>query len=66
MHPELRMTTALYFSEVSLRLLDINQRAAVADAFRKNPSAMPWLRKLVKGDTCLFRLRPLMPWLEQP
>ncbi|WP_035607383.1 hypothetical protein [Haloferula sp. BvORR071] len=64
MHPELRMTTARYFAEISMRLLDVTQRAALADAFRKHPAAMPWLRKMVKGDTCLFRLRPLMPWLE--
>jgi hypothetical protein len=64
MHPELRTTTARYFAEISMRLLDVNERAGLAAAFRKNPQAMPWLRKMVKGDTCLFRLRPLMPWLE--
>lgn len=65
-HPELRMDAALYFSEISLRILDLSDRAAVMDAFRKTPAAMPWLEKLVNGDTCLSRLRPLMPCLEQP
>ena len=65
-HPELRMNAALYFSEISLRLLDKNERAGVAAAFRAEPAAMPLLKNLVHGDTCLFRLRPLMAWLESP
>lgn len=64
-HPELRMDAALRFAEIALRLLDRNDRVAVADAFHKTPAAMPFLRKMVKGDTCLWRLHPLMPWLEQ-
>ncbi|MCW1915016.1 hypothetical protein OJ996_15625 [Luteolibacter sp. GHJ8] len=64
-HPELRMDAALYFSEISLRILDLSDRASVMDAFRKAPAAMPWLEKLVNGDTCLSRLRPLMPCLDQ-
>jgi len=27
---------------------------------------MPFLKNLVHGDTCLFRLRPMMGWLETP
>jgi hypothetical protein len=38
----------------------------VADAFRKTAAAMTYLKNLVHGDTCLFRLRPLMAWLEEP
>jgi hypothetical protein len=65
-HPELRMIAALYFAEISLRLLDKNERAGVAAAFRAEPAALPFLKNLVHGDTCLFRLRPLMRWLESP
>ncbi|MCW1922583.1 hypothetical protein OKA05_08455 [Luteolibacter arcticus] len=65
-HPELRMNAGLQFSEVSLRLLDKNERAAVAAAFRAERSATPFLKNLMHGDTCLFRLRPLMAWLESP
>jgi outer membrane protein assembly factor BamD (BamD/ComL family) len=64
-HPELRMFAALYFSEIALRLLDKNERAGVAAAFRAEPAALPYLKNLVHGDTCLFRLRPLMAWLER-
>jgi hypothetical protein len=65
-HPELRMDAALQLSDCGLRLLDLEERAAVADAFRKTPAAMTYLKNLVHGDTCLFRLRPLMAWLEEP
>jgi tetratricopeptide (TPR) repeat protein len=65
-HPELRMNAALYFSEISLRLLDPHERAAVVAAFRSERAAVPFLKNLVHGDTCLFRLRPLMAWLETP
>ncbi len=65
MHPEMRRTTSLYFAEISLRLIDLNERAALANAFRKTPAALAWLRKLAYGDTCLFRLRPFIPWLEE-
>lgn len=65
-HPELRMNAALHLSEISLRLLDKHERPFVAAAFRGEPAAMPFLKNLVHGDTCLFRLRPLMAWLEGP
>ncbi|HEY1120369.1 MAG TPA: tetratricopeptide repeat protein [Haloferula sp.] len=65
-HPELRMNASLHFSELSLLLLDKNERPFVAAAFRSDPAAMPFLKNLVHGDTCLFRLRPLMAWLENP
>lgn len=63
-HPELRMNAALHFSELSLRLLDPHERPAVAAAFRNQRSALPFLKNLVHGDSCLFRLRPLIAWLE--
>lgn len=65
-HPELRMNAALHFSEISLLLLDKNERPFVAAAFRSEPASMPFLKNLAHGDTCLFRLRPLMEWLETP
>jgi tetratricopeptide (TPR) repeat protein len=63
-HPELRMNAALHLSEVSLLLLDKNERPFVAAAFRSERAALPYLKNLVHGNTCLFRLRPLMAWLE--
>ena len=64
MHPELRMNASLHLADCGLRLLDLKERPSVAAAFRKNPAAMPFLKNLVYGDTCLFRLRPMMTWLE--
>jgi hypothetical protein len=63
-HPELRMDASLYFSELSLRLLDPHERPAVAAAFRTERPALTFLKNLAHGDTCLFRLRPLIDWLE--
>lgn len=65
MHPELRMNASLHLADCGLRLLDLKERPSVAAAFRKNPAAMPFLKNLVYGDTCLFRLRPMMNWLEE-
>lgn len=64
-HPELRLDSALCLSYFALRLLEPGERVAVADAFRSCPAALPFLRNLAEGETCLFRLRPLMPWLEE-
>ncbi|WP_193214263.1 tetratricopeptide repeat protein [Luteolibacter marinus] len=63
-HPELRMNAALRFSELCLRLLDRNERPAVAAAFRGKREALPFLKNLAHSDTCVSRLRPLLPWLE--
>lgn len=63
-HPELRMDAALYLSYFGLRLLEPAERVATAEAFRATPAALPFLRNLVTGETCLFRLRPLLGWLE--
>jgi len=65
-HRELRLDASLQFAEIGLRLLDPDQRPAVAAAFRADPAALGHLRSLIYGDTCLFRLRPLMHWLENP
>ncbi|RYD67439.1 MAG: hypothetical protein EOP83_02845 [Verrucomicrobiaceae bacterium] len=64
-HPELRMNASLHFSELSLLLLDKYERPSVSAAFRSEPTAMPFLKNLAHGNTCLFRLRPLMAWLEE-
>lgn len=63
---ELRLDAALQFAEIGLRLLDRDERPALAAAFRPDPAASRHLRSLVYGDTCLFLLRPLMHWLEAP
>lgn len=64
-HRELRLDAALQFAEIGLRLLDLDERPAVAAAFRAKPEALKKLRHLAHGDTCLSRLRPLLPWLER-
>ena len=63
-HPELRMNASLRFAEVGLRLLDKKERPAVAAAFREKREAIHLLKNLTYGDTCLSRLRPMIPWLE--
>ncbi|MDB6076989.1 MAG: hypothetical protein JWO82_736 [Akkermansiaceae bacterium] len=62
-HPELHQDAALRFAEIGLRLLDVKQRTALAKAFRRNPAVMAKLEHLVRGDTRLFQLRPMMKWL---
>jgi TolA-binding protein len=64
LHHELRLDAALQFAEIGLRLLDREVRPEIAAAFRKHPAALEKLRRLIHGDTCLSRLRPLLPWLE--
>ena len=64
-HPELRMNAALQLADCGARLLDLNERAAVAKAFREKPAAKSYLKNLAFGDTCLFRLRPMMEWLDE-
>ena len=63
-HNELRMDAALYLSYFGLRLLEPQERLATAEAFRATPAALPFLRNAVTGETCLYRLRPLLAWLE--
>lgn len=62
---DLHTVASLEFADVAQRLLDPETRAPVAKAFRGNPAAMKHLRRLVRGDTFLWRLTPLMPWLER-
>lgn len=61
---DLHVVAALEFADIAQRLLDPEQRAAVARAIRRSRSAGDRLRLLVDGDTFLSRLKPLMPWLE--
>ena len=63
-HPELLQNTSLYFSELALRLLEPEDRRPLADAFRSRPEALRLLHQLAHGDTCVSRLRPMLPWLE--
>ena len=60
-HPELYQDASLQFSELCLRLLDLNQRPHLLKAFRENDAAHETLKKLVNSDTCLARLRPFFP-----
>ena len=56
---------AFDFADIAQRLLDLEQRALIASAFRDTPGALDRLRLLVNGDTFLSQLKPLMPWLEE-
>jgi hypothetical protein len=64
-HPELHADAAMQFADCGLRLVDLNERAGLIVAFRKRPQAISLLRSLAYGDTCLFRVRPMMEWLEK-
>ena len=64
-HPELTVDAALYFAGCAQRLLNPDERMVYADAFRKCPEALALLHKLAYADTCLSRLRPMLPWLEE-
>ena len=60
-HPELYQDASLQFSEIALRILDLNERQQLLQAFRNNRIAHVSLEKLVQADTCLARLRPFFP-----
>jgi hypothetical protein len=62
---DLHVVALLESADIAQRLLDPEQRAAAAKAFRSTPGAIARLRLLVDGDTFLSRLKPLVPWLEQ-
>lgn len=62
---DLHTVASLEFADIAQRLLDPETRASVAKAIRGNPAAMKHLRQLVRGDTFLWRLTPLMKWLER-
>jgi hypothetical protein len=62
---DLHGPAVLEFGDLAQRLLDPEQRLKATSAFRRRPGAMNILRCLVAGDTCLARLAPLMPWLEE-
>jgi TolA-binding protein len=61
---DLHSIAALEFMDIAQRLLDPAQRIGVAEAMRQSPGGMKRLKLLVKGDTFLARLKPMMPWLE--
>ncbi|YCM44263.1 hypothetical protein V2O64_23435 [Verrucomicrobiaceae bacterium 227] len=60
-HPELAQDASLQFAELSLRLLDLNERPTLLPAFKNNPAAREVLTKLALAQTCLARLRPFLP-----
>lgn len=60
-HPDLRQDASLYFAEICLRLLEPDQRPTLRAAFRDHPRALSFLQNLAHGDTCVSRLRPLLP-----
>ena len=59
-HPELRQDAALYFAELSLRLLNPEKRPSLVTEFIKTPRALDYLNNLANGDTCVSRVRPLL------
>jgi hypothetical protein len=61
---DLHVLAALEFADMAQQLLEPSKRAAIAIAFRRTPGAMAHLRAVVKGDTFLSRLHPLMAWVE--
>ena len=61
---DLRVVALLNFMDIAQRLLVPEERLEAAKAFRRSTASMKRLRKLVRGDTFLWRLGPLMPWLE--
>lgn len=61
---DLHVLAALEFADMAQQLLEPSNRAAIAAAFRRTPGAMAHLLAVVKGDTFLSRLQPLMAWVE--
>lgn len=61
---DLHVLAALEFADMAQQLLEPPKRTAIAIAFRRTPGAMAHLQAVVKGDTFLSRLQPLMAWLE--
>jgi tetratricopeptide (TPR) repeat protein len=64
-HPDLHADAAMQFADCGLRLVDVNERGGLIAAFRKRPQAISLLKNLAYGDTCLFRVRPILAWLEK-
>ena len=63
-HPELLGDASLYFAQLMERLLVPSRRPDLLVAIQQNPDSIIPLKKLARGDTCLSRLRPLIPWIE--
>lgn len=62
---DLHPVALLNLGEIAQELLDPAKRAKTAAALRRHPAALDILKRLIHGDTCLARLAPLLPWLEQ-
>ncbi len=63
-HNEIRQDAALHFAAIALQLLDPEARGELIPAFRTTPNAMMYLERLVNGNTCVSRVRPLMAALK--
>jgi len=62
---DLHPVALLNLGEIAQDLLDPIKRTKAATALRRHPAALDILKRLINGDTCLARLAPLLPWLEQ-
>lgn len=63
-HVEIRQDAALHFAAISLQLLNPEARSELIPAFRTTPNAMMYLERLANGNTCVSRVRPLIPALK--
>jgi len=63
-HPELHGDASLHFAFLTQGLLTPSKRPDLVAAIRNSPTSVVHLEKLAHGDTCLSRLRPMLPWLK--
>lgn len=61
---DLHPVALLNLGEIALDLLDPAKRTRTAAALRSHPASLSLVKRLILGDTCLSRLHPLLPWLE--
>jgi hypothetical protein len=61
---DLHPVALLNLGEIALDLLEPAKRLPAATALRTHPASMALVKRLILGDTCLSRLQPLLPWLE--
>lgn len=61
---DLHPVALLNLGEIALDLLDPAKRIQTATALRTHPASLSLVKRLIHGDTCLSRLQPLLPWLE--
>lgn len=64
-HPELYPLAGRYLAECALKLLEKEARPRMIDALRADSQAREMVRNLALGDTCVSRIRPVLPWLEK-